>query len=210
MEYIYLHGFCSGANSYKGSYMRKRFAEKGIELQTPDLNGDDFSTLTLSRQLKQLEQLISKTSGRVTLMGSSMGAFLAALMAERTEKIEKLVLLAPAFRFAARYIDRLDPEILQNWREKGYIEVFHYAYAETRRLNYDIVNDARQYDDVSFQKTQPTLLLHGIHDDSVPYSLSIAYMQQNNQASLVLLNTDHQMTDSVEAIWKHISLFLDM
>ncbi|MEL6820875.1 MAG: YqiA/YcfP family alpha/beta fold hydrolase [Calditrichota bacterium] len=210
MNYIYLHGFCSGSNSYKGSYLRKCFDRSGLRLDTPDLNGKDFSTLTLSGQLNQLEQILSETEGPIILMGSSMGALLAAIIAQKNQRIEKLILLAPAFRFASRYIDRLEPEVLSAWKDNGSISVFHYAYGEQRSLGYQIVEDARKYEEVDFGRQIPALVLHGLEDESVPYSLSIDYMRQNNLTQLVLLNTNHQMTDSIEIIHKHIYHFLGL
>jgi len=179
-------------------------------MNKPDLNGDDFSTLTLSRQLDQLNQILSEAEGPITLMGSSMGALLSAIAAQKNQQVEKLILLAPAFRFASRYIDRLEPAILRDWKNSGSISVFHYAYGEQRELGYQIVEDARKYEDVDFSRQIPTLVLHGLDDESVPYSLSIDYMRQNKKAQLVLLNTNHQMTDSIEAIWMHIYHFLEL
>ncbi|HQV33840.1 MAG TPA: YqiA/YcfP family alpha/beta fold hydrolase, partial [Calditrichia bacterium] len=39
MNYLYLHGFCSGPGSFKGQYLKEKFARKNLVLQTPDLNG---------------------------------------------------------------------------------------------------------------------------------------------------------------------------
>lgn len=190
--------------------MRKCFSRMRLTLQTPDLNGEDFSTLTLSRQLEEVSQILAETEGPITLMGSSMGALLAAIAAQKNQQVEKLVLLAPAFRFASRYIDRLEPDILRSWKESGSIQVFHYAYAEKRELGFQIVDDARKYEDVDFGREIPALVLHGLDDESVPYSLSIDYMRKNSRAQLVLLNTNHQMTDSIEAIWQHVRHFLEL
>ncbi len=54
-SYIYLHGFASSPNSLKAKYFRDRFSSLAIDLKTPDLNQNDFSRLTLTRQLHQIE-----------------------------------------------------------------------------------------------------------------------------------------------------------
>lgn len=54
-SYIYLHGFASSPESTKAKYFRDRFSCLGIDLKTPDLNQNDFSGLSLTRQLHQIE-----------------------------------------------------------------------------------------------------------------------------------------------------------
>ncbi len=205
MNYVYLHGFCSGANSYKGSYMRERFSQAGLKLHTPDLNGDDFEHLTISNQLEIIDELIAPLDGPVTLFGSSMGGYLAALYAENTTKVSELILIAPAFQFVTRYLNRLDTETLENWKKDGYLEIFHYAYQENRKLHYGILADAAKFDTQALTRQIPVLIIHGINDDSVPYNYSIDYLTDHPQTDLILLNGDHSLTDHIETIWRYIN-----
>src|SRR5262245_8030594 len=99
-RFVYLHGFASGPSSSKARFFRDRFAELGIGLEVPVLAEGAFERLTISGQLAVLEQT---TGGDpVSLIGSSMGGYLAALYAARHPEVEKLVLLAPAFSFMTR------------------------------------------------------------------------------------------------------------
>ena len=94
-SYIYLHGFASSPDSAKAKYFRERFSYLGIDLKTPDLNQNDFSGLTLTRQLNQIETefLLTQSSqsptenvknlGGVTIIGSSFGGLTAAWLAQR-------------------------------------------------------------------------------------------------------------------------------
>ena len=52
----------------------------------------------------------------VILMGSSLGGYLAALYASRHPNVERLVLLAPAFEFPARWRQRFSHGELAEWR----------------------------------------------------------------------------------------------
>ena len=210
MHYLYLHGFCSGADSFKGSYFRERFAEQGRTLHTPDLNGDDFEHLTMTGQLALIRELAASLPGKLTVLGSSMGAYLAALFAEEEPRVSRLVMIAPAFGFAARREAELDPGVLETWREKGYLEIYHYAYQKTCRLHYGILDDARQYDRRSLQRRLPALPIHGLRDDSVDYRLSIDYLEHHPGAELLLLNGDHTLTDEVGRLWSHLRRFLDL
>ena len=55
MHVVYLHGFASSPQSSKATFFAGRLAERGIRMECPDLNDPDFSTLTVSRMLRQLE-----------------------------------------------------------------------------------------------------------------------------------------------------------
>lgn len=208
MNYIYLHGFLSDANSYKGSYLREKFAENGLTLHTPDLNGGDFEHLTLTGQLEIIRALTDALEGDLTLLGSSMGGYLAALLAEDRPRIKRMVLIAPAFQFTNRYMARMDKSLLDKWRKEGYIEIYHHAYRKNRRLHYGILEDARQYDRRVLQRQLPALIFHGLRDDTVDYRLSIEYLQTHPSAQLMLLNSDHQMIADTDTIWRYIRLFL--
>ncbi|MCB9086834.1 MAG: alpha/beta fold hydrolase [Calditrichae bacterium] len=210
MHYLYLHGFTSGASSYKGGYFRERFAEKGQTLHTPDLNGGDFEHLTLSSQLAIVEALADSLDGDLTLLGSSMGAYVAALFAEHHPRVRQLVLIAPAFQFTTRYLKQMDPAVLENWRKSGFIKIFHHAYGENRRLHYGIVEDAARHDANPLARQLPALLIHGLHDEPVPYRYSIDYLADHPGARLLLLSSDHQMADQVEVIWQYVAHFLGL
>lgn len=208
MHYIYLHGFLSGANSYKGSYLREKFAGQGLTLHTPDLNGGDFERLTLTGQLNIIRALADSLPSELTLLGSSMGGYLAALFAEENPRVKQLALIAPAFQFATRYQARMEKTVLQKWREEGYLNVYHHAYREQRRLHYHILKDAQQYDQRELRRQLPALLIHGVNDEAVDYQLSVAYLKTHPSARLVLLNADHQMIAEVETIWEYTRNFL--
>ena len=77
MRVVYLHGFASSARSSKAAFFAAKLAERGVTLETPDLNEPDFSTLTVSRMVAQVGEAIDAADGPVALVGSSLGAFVA-------------------------------------------------------------------------------------------------------------------------------------
>jgi predicted esterase YcpF (UPF0227 family) len=100
-RFVYLHGFASSPSSRKAQFFEERFRELGIGLEIPELAEGNFQNLTLSAQLKVVERVCGDST--VSLIGSSMGGYLAALYAARHAEVIKLVLLAPAFSFASRW-----------------------------------------------------------------------------------------------------------
>jgi predicted esterase YcpF (UPF0227 family) len=91
---LYLHGFASGPFSSKARYFHRYLTDRGALVQVPDLAAGDFEHLTITGQLAVARRFL--TGGPVCLIGSSMGGYLAALLAARHAEIERLVLLAPA------------------------------------------------------------------------------------------------------------------
>ena len=205
MRVLYLHGFASGVLSGKATYFRSRFAEVGTELEIPDLAGGDFENLTISGQLQVVESHLDGEPA--VLIGSSMGGYLAALYASSHPEILKLVLLAPAFGFPRRWREQLGREKTEAWRTSGHMEVFHYAENRPAKVAWRLMEDAQRWpDEPSF--AQPALVFHGTQDDVVPSALSEHFAATKPNVTLRLLNSDHQLSDSVDLIWKETRQFL--
>ncbi|WP_263971672.1 YqiA/YcfP family alpha/beta fold hydrolase [Leptolyngbya ohadii] len=197
---IYLHGFASSPRSKKAQDLRDRFQAIGIDLITPDLNQPTFSDLTLSRQIAQVEALLP-VDRPVTLIGSSFGGLTAAWCAERYAQIERLILLAPAFQFLAQWLPRLGESTVQQWQTQDLLMTYHYGEQEMLPLRYRFVTDAMQYDETQLQRSIPTLILHGIHDDVISIQASRDYARGRLWARLVELDSDHALADVGEEIW---------
>ena len=208
MKYIYLHGFASSPNSAKARYIRDRFLEKQIALSVPDLNQNNFSDLTLTRQINQVSQEFS--DGPVTLIGSSLGGLTAAWLGEKYPQIERLILLAPAFGFLSHYLARLGPEAVQNWQESGFISVYHYAEKRSLPLSYQFILDSENYSDHSLRRSIPTLILHGQQDEVIPLTASQKYAQSRSWVELIELDSDHGLGNALPKIWSKIQFFCNL
>ena len=205
MRFIYLHGFASGPSSGKAQYFRQRFHERGKVLEIPELVEGDFADLTVTGQLQVIER---EANGEpVTLIGSSMGGYLAALYASLHPETHKLVLLAPAFQFPARWPDELGPEKAEAWRRTGSMEVFHYGEGRPRQIGWQLIEDSRRFaPEPSF--SQPALIFHGLNDTVVSPAYSEAFASRHSNVKLFLLDSDHQLTDSTDLIWGEMVAFL--
>lgn len=197
---LYLHGFASGPSSSKAQFFRLRLGE----LEIPDLSQGDFERLTLTRQLRVIERAAG--SEPVSLIGSSLGGYLASLYAARHAEVERLVLLAPAFGFARRWAERLGPPHLEQWKGTGWMEVFHYGDNRSRRVSYALVEDAARYEDYPDFR-QPGLIFHGARDDVVPVALSEKFAAAHPNVRLEVLDSGHDLLNVLEYMASKIAEF---
>ena len=203
MQYLYLHGFASGPQSTKAQALRSQFQALGLSLQIPDLNQNDFTHLTLTRQIQQVVPLVTSNT---VLIGSSLGGLVASWVAEQAP-VNRLVLLAPAFNFLDQWLPRLGPEALRHWEQSQRLSVYHYAEQRQLPLAYDFLTDARQYCETTLRRAVPTLILHGEQDDVVSLAGSQQYAATRPWVTLTPLPTDHAMTDVLDQIWKAVQAF---
>ena len=201
---VYLHGFASGPSSGKARFFSSRFAEQHVPIQVPALDEGNFRELTITRQLAVIDRAVG--GKKAILMGSSLGGYLAALYASTHVEIERLVLLAPAFRFPARWRERYATE-LDRWKREGSLPFYHYAAQTELPLGYQFVQDAAQYpDEPEFH--QPALILHGSRDPVVPASISSALAARHPNVSLRLFDSGHELTDVLDPMWAEVHRFL--
>lgn len=205
--YIYLHGFASSPISTKAQYFKDQFKQLNYELTVPDLNQDDFSSITLSSQLKQATKLIERATSPVILIGSSMGGLLATMLAENNPVVAKLVLLAPAFAMNSMWSNFLTEEQLNQWQENGELDIFHYGFDQEKPLKYEFIRDLNLYNCSDFKRKLPTLIFHGASDEIVAFHLSQQYLEQNHKAQLIRLDDDHSLEKHLDYIWVEVKQF---
>lgn len=206
MQYIYLHGFASRPESTKARFFKERFAERGIPLEIPRLDGGDFEHLTITGQL----QVIASTaaSDDLVLIGSSLGGYLAALYASRHSEVKRVILMAPAFCFPRRWEAELGPEAFEDWRLTGSRKVFHYGDEREREIHFGLIEDGLQYEDYP-PLDIPSLLLHGEADTVVPITYSHEFVRRQGQtAQLSAYPSDHSLGDVLPAMWERTESFL--
>jgi uncharacterized protein len=202
---VYLHGFASGPTSSKARFLSQYLRARGATVDIPDLAENDFAHLTLTRQLAVIERAVHGDT--VSLIGSSMGGYLAALYAAAHPEIDRLVLLAPAFGFAHRWPERLGAQAVAEWRRTGWMDVLHYGQGRTVPLSVDLLEDGARYPDFP-DFTQPALIFHGANDDVVPAAFSTEFAATHPNAQLEILNSGHELTDMLDYMAPRIAAFL--
>ena len=162
---------------------------------------------TISRWLEESLAIVrAETEGPQILLGSSMGGYLALLVARafvqsgEAERLAGLILIAPAVDFTERLIwERIPEEARRAILEKGAWRRPS-AYSEqpdvfTRAL----IEDGRKHlllGDV-IHASCPTVVLQGVRDDDVPYAHALALMERlgGDPATLTLVKDgDHRLS----------------
>lgn len=208
MEYLYLHGFASCPQSYKAQFLRDRFAQLGLTLHIPDLNLGNFTEITLTRQLRYLQ---SEYGDRpLSVIGSSLGGFLAVQMAATNPLVEKIILLAPAFEFSRIRAKNLGADAMRQWQETGTYNFYHYGDKQNLPLKYDFWLDAQTYDERSLVRDLPIAIVHGLQDEVIPYSFSQTFARDRPNVTLELVDDDHSLGKVLELIWQKTQAFLHL
>lgn len=208
---MYLHGFASSPASGKAERFRRELDALGVGYSCPDLNTPAFETLTTTRMLAQVAQVVASIpDGPVALVGSSLGAFVAvhAAAADTTEKIDRLVLLAPALDFGGNRLRQLGPHGIDEWRQTGHLKVFHYADGIERQVGYELYADAARYDAITLPTQLPALVFQGDRDDSVDPAMVQRWAEGRALVDLRMLADGHQLSDSIDYIWSESASFL--
>ena len=205
---LYLHGFASSPHSTKARVLTERLGHFDVTLRVPDFNAPDFSTLTVTRMLEQTaREIMALPPGPVLLIGSSLGGFVAVHAAARQgpdmgHDIERLLLLAPAFEFGRNRMRDLGPGGLDRWQKTGQLEVFHYAYGETRPVHYALYEDAQRYDTYGAKLSVPTVIVYGTRDESVDPASVERWAHDRPNVTLKPVDDGHQLTNSMDVIWQ--------
>ena len=206
---IYLHGFASSSGSGKATYLAQRLRERGVSFHAPDLNLPHFSTLTVTRMLEQTHALLKQSSEPVTLIGSSLGAFVAVIAASRwPELVSHLVLMAPALDFSDKGLSGPGGARIADWKRTGQLMVFHFGYGRMLPIHYELYEDARRYDAMSAELPMPVIVFQGRQDTAVDARTVEAWAGRRPNVELHLLDDDHQLGSSLTYIWAELEKIL--
>ena len=208
MHVFYLHGFASSAKSSKAAYFARKLAPNA--LHAPDFNEPDFASLTITRMIEQTGAAMDAAGpGPATLIGSSLGGFVALQAAKRWPgRVTRLVLLAPAVDLRPERLAELGNRTIDEWRATGALDIFHFGYGRVMKLGFGLYTDAEQYDALSLRLDLPVDVFQGLRDDAVSPQTVQRWAAERPNVTLHMLDDDHQLHSSLDHIWAHIGGFL--
>ena len=209
---VWLGGFKSDMQGSKAQALDNWAAQSGRQATRFDYSGHGqssgrFEDGTISRWLEEaLAVFHDITSGPQIVVGSSMGGWIALLLAKalreagEADRLVGLVLIAPAMDMTETLLwDRFDDAARREIKEKGYYEQpSDYAdepYIFTRRL---IENGkAHCFGEAIIETGCPVHVIQGMLDTDVPWTHATALMERLalDDAVLTLVRDgDHRLS----------------
>lgn len=206
---IYLHGFASSADGRKAQYLRPRFAE------LPEVTfhafafsptPTDFEYLTVTGMINRLRQhILDRQLPTCHLIGSSMGGLVGLNYAHRFGGVGRLLLLAPALVYLSGGRAGIS---LDQWRQQGVGELFHFGFNWNVPLRYDLEVDGRSYQSPP-PPPAPITIVHGIHDEVVSFAGSREYAARYpERVQLIAVEAGHDINAHLDLVWEVTQQFL--
>jgi pimeloyl-ACP methyl ester carboxylesterase len=160
-----------------------------------------FEDGTIGRWLDDsLAAIDGLTSGKLVLVGSSMGGWLSLLAARaRPERIAGLVLIAAAPDFVVRMYEALSPEDRAALQRDGKL-VRHSQYSpEPSVFTWKLLEEGRNHLvlDKKLVLPCPVRLLHGQDDPDVPWEHSLriaAHVEAPSVVTTLIKGGDHRLS----------------
>ena len=182
---FWLGGFRSDMAGGKAMALDALGAEKGLAVTRFDysghgISGGDFNKGTISRWLEEAEAVLATTEGPQIVVGSSMGGWIALLLARallrRGQALHGLVLVAPAPDMTRELmLADFTPEEHQALQSQGYVDQPSQYSDIPYRITRELIEDGEQH--LLFggviETGCPVHILQGGQDPDVPQAHAI-------------------------------------
>ena len=209
---VWLGGFKSDMTGTKALALEEYAAENGraclrFDYSGHGASGGDFEDGTISRWLEETLAVIrAKATGRLTLVGSSMGGWLALLAAKALAaageegRIAGMVLIAPAVDFTSELMEpslskkaRAEIEKTGRWMRPS--QYSPEPYPITKKL----LDDGRNHllFGTAIRTFGPAHILQGMQDPDVPWKHALALVEHlaDDPATLSFIRDgDHRLS----------------
>lgn len=215
---IFLHGFRSTWSGRKGQAVWAHAHTQGYSWLSFDLRGHgssdgDLADLRISVLRQDLEAILAWLHPRpVLLVGSSLGGWLAALVARRCPvQVGGLVLIAPAFNFLQQIFATLPEAELAHWARTGSRHFADPYSDQSYLLGYDLLADAeREALHPPLALSCPVAIVHGTEDEVVPARQSEDFMAGLSAPRKDLIwipDGDHRLHEGIAPVLQQIDRY---
>ena len=206
---FWLGGFRSDMSGSKSMALDMLGAEQGLAVTRFDysghgISGGDFEQGTISRWLEEAEAVLATTGGPQIIVGSSMGGWLALLLARallrRGSPAHGLVLIAPAPDMTHELmLPDFTPQEHESLQNNGYVDQPS-QYSDTPyRITRALIEDGAQHRLFGsvIETSCPVTILQGGQDPDVPPSHAIKLVTHilHDPVTLTLIpDGDHRLS----------------
>ena len=173
-QVLFITGFLSKRWGNKSKALAQWCAESGWGFCCYDVRGfgdseGKFTDYTLSDWIADAGTVVSvlkKSPVPLTIVGNSLGGWIAWLMAQQHEHIERLILIAPAFNMMGVRAKTIAPERRHDWHRAGWMPWDDDPLHRDWPLSWKWVEESEAYWASSFDHLRHvrTTILHGTGD----------------------------------------------
>ena len=172
-QILFITGFLSKRWGNKSKALAKWCEEQGWGFCCYDVRGfgdseGTFTDYTLSDWMADARTILTTLKGGppVTIVGNSLGSWIAWLMAQEFELVDRLILIAPAFNMMGVRATHIAPERRRAWQETGWMPWDDDPLHKDWPLSWKWVEESERYWKTSFDRLRPvrTTILHGLQD----------------------------------------------
>jgi len=213
---VWLGGFNSDMRGTKAEFLDACAHKRGCAFLRFDYSGHGesdgrFTDGAVGDWFEQSYQLfVGSTQGPQILVGSSMGAWIALLLARRlaergeTQRLRALVLLAPAVDFTERLIwDQLNADARRDIEEKGvWLRPSPYA-PEPTPITKRLIEDGRNHLLLgdTIRSYAPVHILQGMKDEDAPWRHALQTLERivSDPADIAFIpDGDHRLSRAAD------------
>ena len=208
-QILFITGFLSKRWGNKSKALAQWCEEQGWGFCCYDVRGfgdseGRFIDYTLSDWIADARTVVTmlKAGPPITIVGNSLGGWIAWLTAQEREQVERLILIAPAFNMMGLRAQSISTERCHEWRTAGWMpwddEPAHRDYP----ISWKWVEESEAYWKTSFDRLRPvkTTILHGLQDSVILPQGSSRFVEQllardpSFPVELDLIEGDHRLS----------------
>ena len=186
-QILFITGFLSKRWGNKSKALAQWCEEKGWGFCCYDVRGfgdseGSFTDYTLSDWIADARTVLTMLNNGppVTIVGNSLGGWIAWLMAQECEQIERLVLIAPAFNMMGVRARSISEERRHAWLTAGWMPWDDDPLHKDWPLSWKWVEESEAYWKTSFDRLRRvnTTILHGLQDGVILPGGSTQFVEQ--------------------------------
>ena len=173
-QILFITGFLSKRWGNKSKALAQWCAEQGWGFCCYDVRGfgdseGKFANYCLSDWIADARSVLSiltKSPDPLTIVGNSLGGWIAWLMAQECEQVERLLLIAPAFNMMGLRAKTISPERRHDWQSAGWMPWDDDPLHRDWPLSWKWVEESEACWASTFDRIRPlrTSILHGSAD----------------------------------------------
>ena len=210
-QILFITGFLSKRWGNKSKALAQWCEEKGWGFCCYDVRGFGdsqgiFTDYTLSDLIADARLVLDMLKGGspITIVGNSLGGWIAWLMAQELEQIERLILIAPAFNMMGLRAQSIPIARRQAWLTTGWMPWDDEPAHKDWPLSWKWVEESEAYWKTSFDRLRHvnTAILHGLQDSVILPGGSKQFVEQllakdlSYPVELDLIPGDHRLSSS--------------